>query len=458
MSPSRGGGLAPSGAMPVDQYASTARNSVHPHDATSFGVGLAIENPSLKVDDLIPGCSAEKSGAVQLGDEVLAVDGTEVLHAHHAKDLILGRQGTYATITFRRIEGPNLRTFRVQLMRGSADYIFLVECLRSLEMQNAKLTEENQELRLSVPNAGGEASSMTKMLEDKVAKLYLENEQLRKRLSDEEKQTSDLRNQLSHLSSVNENALREVEGHTKKLELQGDLKGELSQMEDELQSLKRQLSVKEDENGDLRKRISFLESELDQRDNLLKKSREEASRLSAELQEVGRTEIEETQRKVVQQEPPQRAMRAAAPPPPPPPPAPEPEVQPPERSPVKQEETRAPPAPPPPRTPVADNSERTEDFEVRETESNFEETRHYIPLGPAMGQPEMLSPPMMYPPMGMPTVPFSAPYFSPGPVMAGPGYAMSPGSGIPMSESPAMGGPFRSPSTGGGSFRGRPVI
>eukprot|EP00961_Rhodomonas_salina_P001434 19717-Rhodomonas_salina.1 len=133
-------------------------------------------------------------------------------------------------------------------MRGSADYIFLVECLRSLEMQNAKLTEENQELRLSVPNAGGEASSMTKMLEDKV------------------------RQHVMLTSTAFFRGDQAADGNEEELAVQR------------------------------RRRASSGWQWLDANNghgvcggssNLLKKSREEASRLSAELQEVGRTEIEE---------------------------------------------------------------------------------------------------------------------------------------------------------------------
>ena len=114
-------------------------------DGVQFGVGFSVDG-WLTVDALAPGCSADKSGSVQVGDRVVAVDGNADLTPDTAKDLILGRQGTYATISFKRREGPNTRTFKVQLMRGTSDYIFLVECLRGLEDQIRDLQAENARL------------------------------------------------------------------------------------------------------------------------------------------------------------------------------------------------------------------------------------------------------------------------------------------------------------------------
>jgi C-terminal processing protease CtpA/Prc len=91
----------------------------------------------MRVESLLPGCAAEKSGNIQVGDEIVAVDGEEGLDGARARARILGRQGTYSTITFRRFETSHVRTFKVQLMRGTSDYIFLVECLRSMEARPA---------------------------------------------------------------------------------------------------------------------------------------------------------------------------------------------------------------------------------------------------------------------------------------------------------------------------------
>lgn len=69
-----------------------AMTDLAPHtDGTVFGVGLELTAGELTVDGLTPGCSAEKSSSVMVGDEIIAVDGAENLTVQHAKQLMLGR-------------------------------------------------------------------------------------------------------------------------------------------------------------------------------------------------------------------------------------------------------------------------------------------------------------------------------------------------------------------------------
>lgn len=133
------------------------------------------------MDALAPGCSADRSGSVQIGDWVVGVDGRTELSAVEAKELILGRQGTYTTISFRRSEGSNVRTFKVQLMRGSADYIFLVECLRGLEHQIADLQAQNEELRSSGPAPASNVPRASDGLQQQLIELQAENDWLKEK-------------------------------------------------------------------------------------------------------------------------------------------------------------------------------------------------------------------------------------------------------------------------------------
>jgi hypothetical protein len=61
-----------------------------PIDYVQFGVGIELLG-GLNVNSLSPGCSAEKSGNVQIGDEIVAVDGSEGLTVPQAKQMMLGR-------------------------------------------------------------------------------------------------------------------------------------------------------------------------------------------------------------------------------------------------------------------------------------------------------------------------------------------------------------------------------
>jgi len=59
-------------------------------------VGFSLDE-TMNVDALAPGCSADKSGSVQVGDYVHAVDGKPDLDPSQAKKAILGRQGDIHT-------------------------------------------------------------------------------------------------------------------------------------------------------------------------------------------------------------------------------------------------------------------------------------------------------------------------------------------------------------------------
>jgi hypothetical protein len=51
--------------------------------------------------------------------------------------------GTYCTMTLRRYEGENLRTFKVQLIRGPPNFITLLDAMNALESSNVALEEKN---------------------------------------------------------------------------------------------------------------------------------------------------------------------------------------------------------------------------------------------------------------------------------------------------------------------------
>lgn len=132
-------------------------------DNTVFGVGISLRPGSLDVADLFPGGSAEQSGSVRVGDEIVSVEGQDSISGDRARklmrgrcvmslltcckarhtvqnfgrlevfevqlgcclrvgvgpwwltDVVLLRVGTYVTIGFRRYEGDNVRHFKVQL-------------------------------------------------------------------------------------------------------------------------------------------------------------------------------------------------------------------------------------------------------------------------------------------------------------------------------------------------------
>ena len=227
--------------------------------------------------------------------------------------MVLGRQGTYATISFRRPEGPNVRMFKVQLMRGSADYIFLVECLRGLEHQISDLQAENETLR-NKPQPQSQGANDKARLQE----LQAENDRLKKQHHDE------IENLLSRIEEIeNRERWAKEDPRVEKV------KANLVELEDENNRLKAKLARLAPENDELRKDINKLKALLAQ---------QEAE--NDELKNKPEPEISLKKERA-------KAQRSAAPPPRAPvPPAPEPEpVIPQRKERAKAQRSAAPPTP-----------------------------------------------------------------------------------------------------------------
>jgi hypothetical protein len=63
-----------------------------------------------------------------VNDECVRVDGAQVERRSTAvlRELVLGRQGTYVTLAFRRNTEMGPYVFEVELMRGAAEFIDMV--------------------------------------------------------------------------------------------------------------------------------------------------------------------------------------------------------------------------------------------------------------------------------------------------------------------------------------------
>jgi hypothetical protein len=180
------------------------------NDHMSFGVGIELHKDHLTVTNLIIGCSADKSGSVILGDEITHIDGLMMTTTSQAKKKLLGKQGSYATVTLQRIDGELVRTFKVQLMRGAPDYIFLAEALRNLEHQNSRLISDQHEVK---KDGGIDAEGMKSLLEGNVDLLamiktyknklaFAEDEILRMRSFEEE---------VKHINKQNESMTQKLQ-------------------------------------------------------------------------------------------------------------------------------------------------------------------------------------------------------------------------------------------------------
>ena len=92
------------------------------------GVGIFFQQEadgSVYVKTIVNGGSAERDGAVRVGDMILAVDDREVVGEPLStlRGLILGPQGSRVRLSFERREAADIRQFECTLVRGTAEYL-----------------------------------------------------------------------------------------------------------------------------------------------------------------------------------------------------------------------------------------------------------------------------------------------------------------------------------------------
>ncbi|KAJ1496501.1 hypothetical protein T484DRAFT_1759854, partial [Baffinella frigidus] len=120
-----------------------------------FGVGLAFEaapdQVSLVVVGLEKGLSAQRSGLIEVGDEIVKVDGVVVEKAPMSllRERVLGPQGSYVTLTFRRVSACNAFIFEVEMMRGAGDYLALSALVKKKERSLVSLAARSSQLEAS---------------------------------------------------------------------------------------------------------------------------------------------------------------------------------------------------------------------------------------------------------------------------------------------------------------------
>ena len=157
------------GELPSRRSSAQTVAKVPEKDKTEcFGVGLAFEigrDSSLFVSQLDPSCSAARSGVIQVHDEILKIDGelVEKQSLHLLKSRVLGRQGSFVNMTFRRLTDRGLFVFEVELMRGAAEFIEIVSQCKLMTKENKKLVAQIRESELT---AESHRENMMTMLKD----------------------------------------------------------------------------------------------------------------------------------------------------------------------------------------------------------------------------------------------------------------------------------------------------
>jgi hypothetical protein len=93
------------------------------------------------VANIVPGGSADRSGVIRVNDVIVKVDDEDVQGQPLStlRNLILGRQGSYVVLAFRRMTGTELYYFDVELLRGTPEYFESLKKTQAIADEKEKL-------------------------------------------------------------------------------------------------------------------------------------------------------------------------------------------------------------------------------------------------------------------------------------------------------------------------------
>ena len=133
--------------------------------------------------NIVPSGAADRSGVIRVNDVIVKVDDEDVQGQPLStlRNLILGRQGSYVVLAFRRMTGTELYYFDVELLRGSPEYFEslkktqaiadekekLITQVRQQEQEIQQLKQTSSVLRTSagsMPSSMGQPAMTTEQL------------------------------------------------------------------------------------------------------------------------------------------------------------------------------------------------------------------------------------------------------------------------------------------------------
>jgi len=109
------------------------------------GVGIFFQQEpntgKVYVANIVPGGSADRSGVIRTNDVIVKVDDEDVQGQPLStlRNLILGRQGSYVVLAFRRMTGTELYYFDAEILRGSPEYFESLKKTQAIADEKEKL-------------------------------------------------------------------------------------------------------------------------------------------------------------------------------------------------------------------------------------------------------------------------------------------------------------------------------
>ena len=101
-----------------------------------------------------------RSGVIRVNDVIVKVDDEDVQGQPLStlRNLILGKQGTYVVLAFRRMTGTELYYYDVELVRGTPEYFEALKKAQAVQEEKEKLI--NQVATATARRARGSALSV----------------------------------------------------------------------------------------------------------------------------------------------------------------------------------------------------------------------------------------------------------------------------------------------------------
>lgn len=109
------------------------------------GVGIFFQQEPTSgrvyVANIVDGGSADRSGVIRVNDVIAKVDDEDVQGQPLStlRNLILGKQGTYVVLAFRRMTGTELYYYDVELVRGTPEYFESLKKSQVVQDEKEKL-------------------------------------------------------------------------------------------------------------------------------------------------------------------------------------------------------------------------------------------------------------------------------------------------------------------------------
>jgi len=116
--------------------------------AEMAGVGIFFQQEpntgKVYVANIVQGGSADRSGVIRVNDVIVKVDDEDVQGQPLStlRNLILGKQGSYVVLAFRRMTGTELYYFDVELVRGSPEYFESLKKSQAIADEKDKLINQ----------------------------------------------------------------------------------------------------------------------------------------------------------------------------------------------------------------------------------------------------------------------------------------------------------------------------